>query len=109
MNYVKMEFYKRDMKSEYDYNKKRVNTLKLLLKEHELKRFENEVTVEPQYQGVNNVSQPATLTSKLIILEETMDAKNVPDDTWNKFAVEVKNIEKLQSTDFAFDDVVDFW
>ena len=108
-NYVKMEFYKRDMKSEYDNNNKRVNTLKKLLREHELKRFENEVTVELQNLGVNIVSQPATLTSKLLILKETMDANNVPNDTWNKFAVDVKKYFKLQSTDFAFDDVVDIW
>ena len=105
----KMEFYKRDMKSEYDNNNKRVNTLKKLLREHELKRFENEVTVELQNLGVNIVSQPATLTSKLLILKETMDANNVPNDTWNKFAVDVKKYFKLQSTDFAFDDVVDIW
>ena len=93
-NYVEMEFYKRDMKSEYDNNKKRVNTLKFMLREHEMKRFENEVTIELQNQGVNIVSQQTTLTSKLLILKETMDTNNVPDNTWNKFAVDVKNIFK---------------
>ena len=53
-NYVQLEFYKRYMKSKYDNNnKKKVNTLKSLLREHELKRFENEVAVELQNLGVN--------------------------------------------------------
>ena len=108
-NFVELEFYKRDMKSQYDNNKKRVNTLKVLLREHELKRFENEVTIELQNLGVNNVSQQTTLTSKLLILKETMDTNNVPDNTWNKFAVDVKKYFKLQSTDFTFVNKVDLW
>ena len=109
-NYVEMEFSKRDMKTEYDNNKNRVNTLKLLLRQHELQRFENEVTVELHNQDANIVlTQSATLTSKLLILKESMDTNNVSDDMWNKFAVDVKKYFKLQSTEFGFDDVVDFW
>lgn len=67
--YVQQEFYKRDMKSKYDNNKKKVNTLKSLLREYELNKFENEVNVELQNQGVNIAIQSATLTSKLLILK----------------------------------------
>ena len=107
--YVQLEFYKRDMKSEYDNNKKKVNTLKLLLGNHELKRFETEVNVELQNQDVNIISQSATLTSKLLILKQTIKDNNVSDDILNKFAVDVKKYFKLQSTDFTFDDIVDLW
>ena len=80
-----------------------------MLREHELKRFEREVTVELQNQGVNLESQPATLTSKLLILKETMNDNNVSDDMWNKYSVDINKYFKLQSSDFTFDDIVDLW
>ena len=107
--YVQLEFYKRDMKSEYDNNKKKVNTLKKLLKDHEQKRFESEVTVELQNQGIDLEIQPTTLTSKLLILKETMNDNNVSDDMWNKYSVDINKYFKLQSSDFTFDDIVDLW
>ena len=63
------------MKSEYDNNKEKVNNLKALSREHEPKRFEIEVTVEIQNQGVSIKIQSATLKSKLLILNKTCKRK----------------------------------
>ena len=104
-----MEFNKRNMATQYNDNFKKVNTLKALLRDNEVVRFENEVNQELAIQGVNVTELHLKPNSKLSILKDKLENNNNCVGAWNKFSVDITKYFKIQSPDFTFNDMINDW
>ena len=109
LGYVRLEFDKRNLSTEYNENFRKVNTLKEFLRANEVVRFENEVNQELANQGVNVTELHLKLNSKLSILKEKLENNNNCVGAWNKFSVDITKYFKIQSPDFTFNDMNNDW